>query len=176
MIKVGKAYRDKMVKTIKDGVEKSNACVVVNYQKISSGDLSSLRKNLSKKKAKMCASRNALVKVALKGTEYTSLTDGLSGQTAVIFTSADAAEIAKVLVEFAKKNETFVFCGGILDKNLIRKEDIKKIADLPAKEVLIAQLLGTLQAPVTRLARALNGKTTDLILILKQLSEKREGN
>jgi large subunit ribosomal protein L10 len=157
-------------------VEKSSTCVVVNYQKVSSSDLSSLRKTLRQKKAKMCSSRNSLVKVAFKGTDYASLAEGLSGQTAVIFTSADPADIAKVLVAFAKKNENFVFCGGVLDKSLLRKEDIKRISDLPAKEVLIAQLLGTLQSPMTRLARALNGKTTELILILKQLSEKRGGN
>ena len=176
MIKIGKVYRDKMVKTIQDGLDKDSTCVVVNFQKISSGDLSSLRKTLRQKKARMCASRNSLVKVAFKGTNYTSLAEGLNGQTAVIFTSADPAGIAKVLVEFAKKNENFVFCGGVLDKSLLHKEDIKRIADLPSKEVLIAKLLGTLQSPMTRLARALNGKTTELILILKQLSEKRGGN
>ncbi len=176
MIKVGKVYRDKMVKTLRDGLEKSSTCVVVNFQKISSGDLSSLRKTLRQKKAKMCASRNSLVKVAFKGTNYASLAENLSGQTAVIFTSADPADIAKVLVAFAKKNENFVFCGGVLDKSLLRKEDIKRISDLPSKEVLLTQLLGTLQSPMTRLARALNGKTTELILILKQLSEKRGGN
>ena len=176
MMKIGKIYRDKMVKTIKDGVEKDKACVVVNYQKVSSGDLSKLRKTLRQKKARMCSSRNSLMRVAFKGTPYVSLTEGLSGQTAVIFTSGDPADIAKVLVEFAKKNENFVFCGGVLENSLLRKEDIKRISDLPSKEVLIAQLLGTLQAPMTRLARALNGKTTELILILKQLSEKRGGN
>jgi large subunit ribosomal protein L10 len=176
MIKIGKAYRDKMVQTIKDGVSKNNVVVVVNFKKISSSDLSSLRKTLRSKKAKMCASRNSLVQVAFKGTEYTSLTDGLDGQTAVIFSSADPAEVAKALVEFSKKNESFVFCGGVLDKSLLTKDDIKRISSLPSREVLIAQLLGTLQSPMTRLARALNGKTTELILILKQLSEKRGGN
>jgi large subunit ribosomal protein L10 len=124
----------------------------------------------------MCASRNSLVRVAFKGTNYSTLTDGLVGQTAVIFTSADPVDVAKILVDFAKKNQTFIFCGGVLDKSLLRKEDIARISSLPPKEVLIAQLLGTLQSPMTRLARALNGKTTELILILKQLSEKRGGN
>ncbi len=175
-MKIGKVYRDKMIKTIKDGVVKSGACVVVNYEKVSSSDLSRLRKTLRTKKAKMCASRNSLVKVALKGTEYTSLADGLTGKTAVIFTSSDPADIAKTLVEFAKKNESFVFCGGVLGGGLLHKEDIKRIADLPSREVLLTKLLGTLQSPMTRLARTLNGKTTELILILKQLSEKRGGN
>ncbi len=176
MIKVGKLYRDKMVKTIKDGFEKESTTIVVGFQKISSGNISSLRKLLRQKKARMHSVRNSLVKVAFKGSAHASLVDSLSGQTAVIVTSVDASEIAKILVKFAEKNENFVFFGGILDKSLIRKEDIKRIASLPAREVLLAQLLGTLNSPMTRLARALNGKTTEFISILKQLSEKKGGN
>jgi large subunit ribosomal protein L10 len=176
MTKVGKIFRDKIVHTIKDGVTKQQASILVNYNKISSGDLSSLRKNLRQKKAKMYASRNSLVKVALKGTEMAALAEDLKGMTAFVWTDADASEVSKLLVKFAEKNETFAIRGGVFQKSLLRKEDVKRLADLPAKEVLMAQLLGTMQSPITRLARTLNGKTTELILILKQLSEKRGGN
>jgi len=176
MIKIGKLYRDKMVKTIKDGVEKEKMTIVVGYQKVSSAELSRLRKSLRQKKARMHSSRNSLVEVAFKGSAHASLVDSLKGQTAVIVTSADPSEIAKILVKFAEKNENFFLCGAILDNSFIRKEDIKRFASLPAKEVLLTQLLGVLNSPMTRLARALNGKTTELILILKQLSEKKGGN
>ena len=176
MIKIGKLYREKMIGTIKDGIAKEKTSLLVNYTKIPSGDISRLRKTLRQKKAKMYSSRNSLVKVALKGTEYVVLAENLNGQTAFVWTSDDPVEIAKILVKFSEKNEAFVICGGILDKGLLKKDDIKRFSELPAKEVLVAQLLGTLQAPMIRLARALNGKTTELILILKQLSEKRGGN
>ena len=165
-----------MVSNIKNGLEKQQASFVVNYNKISSGDMCSLRKVLQSKKAKMYSSRNSLVKVALKGTDYVVLADGLDGPTALVWTSADAAEISKILVKFADKNETFVIRGGILDKAVLKKEDVKRLADLPAKEVILAKILGAIQSPATRLARVLNGKQTDLILILKQLSEKKGGS
>lgn len=176
MKKVGKIFRDKIVDKIKDGVTKQQASILVNYDKISSGDLSSLRKTLQRNKAKMYSSRNSLVKVALKGTEMSRLAEDLKGMTAFVWTDADASAVSKLLVKFAEKNETFAIRGGVFQKSILRKEDIKRLADLPAKEVLLAQLLGTLQSPMTRLARTLNGKTTELILILKQLSEKRGGN
>ena len=144
MIKVGKVYRDKMVKTIKDGVEKEKTTIVVGFQKVSSGDISSLRKLLRQKKARMHSSRNSLVKVAFKGSAHASLVENLSGSTAVIVTNSDPTEVTKILVKFAEKNENFVFFGGILENGLIRKEDIKRIASLPAKEVLLTQLLGVL--------------------------------
>ncbi len=176
MKKVGKIFRDKIVDKIRDGVTKQQASILVNYDKISSGDLSGLRKSLSKNKAKMYASRNSLVKVALKGTEMAGLAEDLKGMTAFVWTDADASAVSKLLVKFAEKNETFAIRGGVFQKSLLAKGDIKRLADLPAKEVLVAQLLGTLQSPMTRLARTLNGKTTELILLLKQLSEKRGGN
>ncbi|NLE65057.1 MAG: 50S ribosomal protein L10 [Elusimicrobia bacterium] len=176
MTKAGTVYRKKVIKTIKDGVDASPVTLVANYNKIPSGDISSLRKSLRQKKAKMYVPRNSLLKVALKDTDYAQLAEALNGQTALVWTAADASEIAKLLVKFAEKNETFVVTGGVFEKGLLRKEDVKRLADLPSREVLLTQLLGTLQAPMTRLARALNGKTTDLILILKQLSEKRGGN
>jgi large subunit ribosomal protein L10 len=176
MMSVGKIYRDKVVKTIKDGIDGQEATIVVNYNKVSSGELSGLRKTLRQKKARMCASRNSLVKVALKGTDYSSLAEDLNGQTALIFTSADAAEIAKILVKFSEKNETFLVCGGVFQKGILTRQAVKRLSDLPSKEVVLGQILGALKAPATRLARSLNSKQTDLILILKQLSEKKGGN
>jgi large subunit ribosomal protein L10 len=176
MMKVGKVYRDKMVTTIKEGVSSEGVSILVNYKSISSGDISSLRKVLQQKKARMYSSRNSLVKVALKDTDYMSLADGLDGQTAFIWTSADVVEISKVLSQFSAKNENFVIRGGILDKAVLKKDDVKRLAELPSREVLLAKILGALQSPATRLARALKSKQTDLTVILKQLSEKKGGN
>jgi large subunit ribosomal protein L10 len=176
MTKVGKVFRDKVVTTIKNGVEKQQTTLVINYDKLPTGNLSSLRKTLRSKKAKMYSSRNSLVQVALKGTEYASLAENLVGQTALVWTNADAADVAKLLVKFAEKNETFIIQGGVFDKSLLKKQDVKRLADLPAKEVILSKILGALQSPATALARNLNSKQTDLILILKQLSEKKGGN
>jgi large subunit ribosomal protein L10 len=57
----------------------------------------------------------------------------------------------------------------------LKKEDVKRLSDLPARDVILAQIIGSLKAPATRIARSLTGKQTDLILLLKQLSEKKGG-
>ncbi|MBF0619759.1 MAG: 50S ribosomal protein L10 [Candidatus Omnitrophica bacterium] len=174
-MKVGKVYRDQVVKTIKNGIEKQDNAFIVSCLKVSSTDLCALRKTLQQKKAKVYVSRNALAKTAMKGTDFAALTETLEGQTAFVWSNTDAAVISKELIKFAEKHEGLIIRGGILSGSLLKKQDVKRLADLPAKEVLLAQLLGTLQSPMTRLARALNGKTTELILILKQLSEKQGG-
>lgn len=175
-MKVGRLYREKMVSTIKNGVEKKNNAFVVNYRNISSGDISALRKTLQGQKAKMVLSKGTLARIALKDSALSFVSDTLKGHTAFVWSDVDPVQVSKVLVNFAEKNETFAVRGAIVEGNPLKQADVKRLSDLPAKEVLVAQLLGTLQAPITRLARALNGKTTELILILKQLSEKKGGN
>jgi large subunit ribosomal protein L10 len=176
MIKIGRIFRDQIVTTIKTGVTDRKNAFVINYSKVGSGPLCSLRKLLQQKNAKMYTSRSALAKIALKDMQLTTIAETLDGSTAFVWSDADPVDVAKVLVKFEEKNEGFVVRAAIVDKNIIKKEDVKRLSELPAKEVLVAQLLGTLQAPMTRLARALNGKTTELLLLLKQLSEKRGGN
>jgi large subunit ribosomal protein L10 len=176
MTKVGTTFRKQVVTTIKKGVEGRQSAFVVNYEKVGMSGVSSLRKTLQQKKAKMYASRGALASIALKEMKLDPLAEGLTGSTAFVWSDADPAEISKLLIKFAEKNEGFAIRGGVLNGLLLKKDDVKRLSDLPAKEVLLGQLLGTLQSPMTRLARALNGKTTELLLLLKQLSEKRGGN
>ena len=84
--------------------------------------------------------------------------------------------VSKALFKFAEGCDGVQIRGGVLDGAVLTQTDIKRLADLPAKEVLQAQLLGTMIAPLTRLAGSLNAKTRDLLSILKQLSEKKGGN
>ncbi len=176
MMKVGKVYRESVTKTLRDGIEKQSTAFVLNFRNVSSGDICTLRKALQQKKAKVYMSRNSIARVALKGTSLGAITDTLDGQTLFIWTNSDAVDVAKVLIKFVEKNENIIIRGGVVSSQLLQKADIKRLSDLPAKEVLLAQLLGTLQAPITRMARTLNGKTVELLSILKQISEKTGGN
>ena len=176
MKKIGKIYRDKITKTIHDGVERQSSAFVINFRNVSSADICTLRKTMQQKNAKVYMARNSLARVGVKGTLIAPIMESMEGQTLFIWTNGDPVDVAKILVKFVGKNENIVIRGGVVTSQLLQKEDVKRLADLPAKEVLLAQLLGTLQAPMTRLARALNGKTVELLSILKQISEKRGGN
>ena len=176
MMKIGKVYREKITKKLRDGVEKESSAFVINFRNVSSSDICTLRKMLQQKKAKVYMSRNSLARVGLKESFLAPIMEKLEGQTLFVWTSADAVDISKILMKFAEKNANFMIRGGVVSSQLLQKADVKRLSDLPAKEVLLAQLLGTLQSPMTRLARTLNGKTVELLSILKQISEKRGGN
>ena len=120
----------------------------------------------------MTVSKNTIARLSLKESSYDQLAQHVQGQMALILSNSDAAEVSKILIKFAKSYEGFAVEGGCLSGVFLNPQDIKRLSDLPSREVLLAQLLGTMQAPLTRFAGALNGKTRELISLLKQLSDR----
>ncbi|OGX06000.1 MAG: 50S ribosomal protein L10 [Omnitrophica WOR_2 bacterium GWA2_47_8] len=173
---VGKSYRSRMVSYIKEGVKNSDSVFLLTYSKISSNQISDLRKNLKKVGAKVYVTKNAFARIALKDLAGAALTERIEGQTAFILTNSDCVEVSKALLKTIKGIEGFKVKGGLLKERILENEDVKRLADLPSREVLLAQLLSIIQAPVTQLLYALNAKSQDLLSILKQLSEKKGGN
>jgi len=171
-MKVGTLYRKRMATTVKEGVSNKASAFVVSYRGISSAKMNVLRKDLKRKKAEVLVSKTSVARIAFKEAQYEGLANRMEGQTALILSDADASEVSKVLVKFAKDYEGFVVRGGVLDGVVLSEEEIHTLSSLPSREVLLAKLLGTLSAPITRLAMGLNAKTRDLMSILKQKSEK----
>jgi len=171
-MKVGTIYRQKMANSVKEGVAKKSSTFVVSYRGISSAKMNTLRKDLKRKKAEVLVSKTSVARIALKEAKQVGLADTVKGQMALILSNSDASEVSKVLINFSKSYEGFVVCGGVLDGAFLTEEEVKTLSDLPSREVLLAKLMGTMNAPLTRFAGALNGKTRDLISILKQKSEK----
>jgi len=172
MIKVGTIYRQKIAESVKSGVEKKSSTFVVSYRGISSAKMNVLRKDLKRKKAEVLVSKTSVARKALQDAKQESLAATIEGQMALILSNADASEVSKVLVKFAKDYEGFIVRGGLLDGAFLTEAQVKTLSDLPSREVLLAKLLGTMAAPISRFEGALNGKTRDLMSILKQKSEK----
>ena len=175
-MKVGKIFRDNITGTVKTNVDGNSNIFLLSYEKLSGPQMNTLRKDLRKVGARMYVSRNSLLRKALEELSQEQLTEKISGQTALVWSSEDSVAVSKVLVKFAESFKQLSIQGGLLDGALLAKEDVKKISELPSKEVLLAMLLGTILSPVTRFAGILNAKSRDLLSILKQLSEKKGGN
>jgi len=177
MEKVGRIFRKGLLKNVKQGLTDNQGTFVINYSSLTAAQTDRLRKTMKDLDVKVMVSKNRIARLALKEFEYDQLADAVvSGQTAFAWTNADAVAVSKALIKFASDCEGVQIQGGVLDGAVLYREDIKRLADLPAKEVLQAQLLATIIAPLTRLAGALNAKTKDLLSILKQLSEKKGGD
>jgi large subunit ribosomal protein L10 len=171
-MRIGEIFRQKMSSGVKDGVTTKQSAFVVTYRGLSAAKMNILRKDLKRKNADMVVSKTSIARIALKESNYENLATGLQGQMALVLSDADASEVSKVLVKFAKDFEGFTVEGGILNGAVLSGNEVKQFSDLPSREVLLAQFIGTLQAPVTRFAAALNAKTRDFASILKQKSEQ----
>ncbi len=176
MKKVGQIFRDTLIDQVKKGVGENTSVFLLSYTRMSSPKLSGLRKSLRKAGAKMYVSKNSVARLALKQLQKDELAEKINGQSAFIWSNTDSVEVSKILINFTKDTEDVLLQGGLLEGRMIQKSDIKKLSDLPSKEVLLAMLLGTIQAPLTRFAGALNAKTRELLSIIKQLSEKKGGS
>jgi large subunit ribosomal protein L10 len=176
MEKVGKIFRGKLISEVTENVRKNSAVFLLGYSEVSSARMDIFRKDLKRVNAKMFMSKNRLAQLALKTVDRAQLAERISGQTAFIWSNHDAAVLSKLLVKFAKDCNGVQIKGGLLEGALLQKEDVQRLADLPSREVLQSQLLGTILAPLTRFAGILNGKTRDLLSIMKQLSAKKGGN
>jgi large subunit ribosomal protein L10 len=110
----------------------------------------------------------------LKRTLETPADDMIKGQTALIYGSGDVVEVAKVIRKFTAENQKPVIKGGFLEGKQISGSEVTDLAKLPAKEVLQAMLLGTLQAPCTQLAGVLHQKVSSLVYVLDAVKTKKE--
>lgn len=172
---IGQLFREVLANDVKKGINKNNNVFLLSYSKLSSAQICDLRKNLKKTGAEVYVSKNTIARLALKDLNFQELADKVDSQTAFIWSNTDAVDVAKVLVNFVKEFDVVKIQGGLLQGRILDNNDVKRLSDLPTREVLLSQLLGTIQAPLSRLASALNAKTRDLLSILKQLSEKKGG-
>ncbi len=99
----------------------------------------------------------------------------LEGPTALAFVRGDAALAAKALNDAARAMHALEFKGGLMDSTALSADDVRSIARLPAREVLNAQLVGTIAAPITGLVRTLNALIAGLAIQLQQIAEKGLG-
>lgn len=175
MEKVGTILRKTLVLQIQDGVKESGSVFVLSYSRVSASQMDTLRKDLKRLKAHLRVSKNRLAQIALSELKQDPLAGRIAGQTAFIWSSADVVPVSKTIIKFSEQCDGVVVRGGLLEGAVLEPDDIKRLSDLPSREILLSQLLQTMISPVTRLAGSLNAKSRDLLSILKQLSEKKGG-
>ena len=137
-------------------VEGAQCVLLVNYSGLTVAQDTQLRKELREAGVHYKVYKNTLVNRAIEGTEFESLKDVLEGPNAFAVSTEDATAPARVLAEFAKKAPSLEIKAGVVEGTYYDAEGMKQIASVPSREVLLSKLLGSLQSPITNLARVLN--------------------
>lgn len=147
--------------------------VLVNYEGITVEDDTKLRANLRKEGVHYKVIKNTLIEFAVKEIGLESLVDTLHGTTALAINTQSPTAAAKVLCEFASKNDKFTVKGGFIDGEALDENGVKALSKLPSKEVLVAMVLAGFNAPISGLVNVLNGNIRGLAVALDAIREKK---
>ncbi|MDR2849511.1 MAG: 50S ribosomal protein L10 [Verrucomicrobiota bacterium] len=156
-------------------VKASNFCFILNYGGLKVTQLTALRQGLAALESRAMVVKNSYLGKVAKGQGWDDVSALLSGPTAVVTGTGDVTEVAKLLVEFVKKNDKAAIKGASLDTAVLTADDVDALSKLPSKDVMRSTLLGTLQAPATSLVRVLNAPLLNVLYALKAYEEKLGG-
>ena len=145
-----------IVKEIAANVKDAQSVVVVDYRGLTVEQDTQLRKNLREAGVVYKVYKNTYMTRAFKGTDFEGLTPFLEGPSAVAISTTDATAPARILAEFAKKADKLEIKAGVVEGTVYDAKGMATIANIPSREVLLSRLLGSMQSPITNLARVLN--------------------
>ncbi len=140
--------------------------LVTDYQHMNVDHFSELRNRLAPAGAEMRVVKNSFLKRAMADCGLPDVGDNLAGQTAVVTGDKEVAPVAKILKAFATEFKIATLKIGVVDRKILSSTEVEAMADLPSREALLAQLLGLLLSPATRLVRLLNEPASSLARLL----------
>ena len=145
-----------IVSDLSKKLTRSPFVLVTDYQRMNVNHFADLRNRLAASGAEVHVVKNSFLKRAMTDSGLPDVGDKLTGQTAVVTGEKDAAPIAKILKVFAAEFKIAAVKIGVIDKAVLSTEEVEALAELPSRDVLLAQLLGLLMSPATKLVRVLN--------------------
>ena len=154
-------------------IAKAQGIVVAEYRGLEVGRMTELRAKARKSGVYLRVLKNTLARRAVAGTPFEKLAEQMVGPL-VYGISSDPVATAKVLNEFAKANEKLVIKAGAMPNAVITAKEVKALASMPSREQLIAQLLGTMQAPVAQFVRTLNEVPSRFVRTLAAIRDQKE--
>jgi large subunit ribosomal protein L10 len=162
-----------LVDEIKELFSQSQAAVFTEYRGLTVAQLAELRAELRNSGTEYKVYKNTLVRRAANDSGY-ELDDILTGPVAVAFAKNDAAAAAKSLKTFSDANEALILKGGVLGASVMSADDIKALAKLPSREVLLSQIAGTFQSPMVKSAGLFQAFTRNAAYAFKALADKKQ--
>lgn len=174
---MNKENKQQVVAELHDKLSRAKAVFLADFRGMSVEKATGLRDELRKANVEYKVVKNTLLDLASRETDKESLSSHYVGPTAIAFSYDDPVSAAKVLSRFAKESQAiFKLKAGVLSGKVISVADIQALAELPSREVLIAKLLGTIQAPTANFVGVLAAVPGSFVRALDAIRAKKEGN
>ena len=168
---MNKDQKKNYIKEMKNFFDNNESVLVTHYQGLTMYQLDELRAEMRKHGIFFKITKNRITKLALENTKCKDLSNLFSGPTAVAF-SKDAISSAKVLTKFSKDNKNLKILGGIMGNEVLKVEDVNKIATLPTLEEARAKIVGILQSPAQKIISILLAPGAKIAILALEKSKK----
>ena len=164
-----------VVAEIKQKLEAAHSVVFYDYRGLTVAEVTDLRNQCRAQGVEYVVLKNTMVTLAAAELEIKGLEDYLKGPTAVAFGTNDAVAPAKILTEFVKKNKKTQIKGGVVDGTAIDVAGVTALAELPPKEVLIAKMMGSLNAPITNCVGVMAAMLRSIMYAVEGVRKQKTG-
>lgn len=162
------------VMQLKARLNTANSAILTDFRGLSVADMTALRNLLRKSQVDYQVIKNRLARIAIKDTSFSGLDTLFIGPTAVALSYGDPVISSKLLSQFLRSATNLDIKGGVIEGRLYRKEEILVIAELPGRDILISQVVGTIAFPLTGFMRALGGPLSQLLGALSSIKAQKE--
>lgn len=166
--------KEQHVKDLKQKFSDIRGAVLVDYRGLDVEQMTELRAKLQEEGIDFVVVKNTLAEIAAKEVGVEGLEDYLTGPIGIAFGYDDPVLPAKILKDFSKENDDLEFRGGILQGSAIDEEKVKELASLPSREELLAQVVGTMQAPISGFVNAAQGTIRNFVYAVENYRKDRE--
>lgn len=166
--------KEAIVKEIAEAVSSSEYLLLADFSGMKVSNFTGLREKLAEADSRLQVVKNTYLGVVLGEERRAKLESVLTGKTAMVTGTGDVTAVAKVLAAFIKEHKMPVLKGGSLNTQLLTAADIEAMATVPPREILLGQLVGTVQAPMTQLVGVMNAKVSSLVYVLTAIEEKKK--
>lgn len=172
-----KEQKQTMVQEIKEKMGQAQVIILADQKGITVDKVTAVRRKLREAGCEMKVTKNTLTSIAAKELGIEGLDQYLVGPTVLAFGNDDPVAAAKIMSDFAKETKDAVSIkAGVLEGRLVDVEQIKALADLPSREVLLAKVLGGMQTPMYGFASVLSANLRNLVYVLEAVSQQKEAD
>jgi large subunit ribosomal protein L10 len=174
---MNRTEKTELAATLKDKFNRAQVAIFADYKGLSASQADVLRRALRSQETEVKVLKNNVARLITKdgamGAEAQALMDGVVGPTLVAFSYGDPAATAKVIHKFAQENEALKLKDSLMGQKRIDASGVEELAKLPSKEVLMAKLLGTMNAPITNFVGVLAAVPRSLVTVLAAIEKKK---
>ncbi len=166
--------KESIIREITEAVNASEYVLLADYSGMKVANFMALRAKLGEVASRLMVVKNSYLGVVLGDDRRTQLGGALTGKTAMVTGSGDVTAVAKALAAYIKESKLLVLKGGCLNTQMLTSGDVDAMAALPARDVLLGQFVGTVQAPMTQLVGVMNAKVSSLLYVLTAIEDKKK--